>query len=492
MDKITAAPYVTQNSPMEVHQGAEYSQDVQVHRPKVSAPESTDRAVDETPSAVDIERNPKPKAVDTHDLTEPLQYVISAPDAIEKIEGLLEKIAEAWPALKPLVDEVYAKVNQMEAKVLGDEYAAHEAAEGEAPSVEQAPETARFASGDKVTVELQSETYNGTLTDKHEDGSWTVMTDNGVTLKRVPESDLHLGGKDSMMLPASLKGTTMKELEASLDKLVTAVKAEKEKAELAVEASVFDEMEEIDLGGGYIARRKKAKKKAEKKDDEGKNEKKEEAAPKAEEKAEEPVEASLNTEAAGMVPPHELLSMMSQQDPELKNVLKSSSSKNLRKDVTDYMISRGRIVFPKLAASDFLKKMDWGRAAVNLGLPLSSSLEAPVEASLEVSARGALYELEQSVREEVRERVKDGSADQHGDFIHEIADSNVPVYYSDLIALAAEDNSLATNEPELGPAFDGKPTPVNIIAANVYEHLTSIAYDEWEKAKKGGDEEEGE
>jgi hypothetical protein len=33
---------------------------------------------------------------------------------------------------------------------------------------------------------------------------------------------------------------------------------------------------------------------------------------------------------------------------------------------------------------------------------------------------------------------------------------------------------MATEEPELGPAFDGKPTPVNIIAANIYEHLVEF------------------
>ena len=42
--------------------------------------------------------------------------------------------------------------------------------------------------------------------------------------------------------------------------------------------------------------------------------------------------------------------------------------------------------------------------------------------------------------------------------IHEIADSSVPVYTSDLLALACADTSLATDEPELGPAFDGSPT----------------------------------
>lgn len=60
-------------------------------------------------------------------------------------------------------------------------------------------------------------------------------------------------------------------------------------AEQNLEASVFDEMEEIDLGGGYVARRKKPKKKAPKK----------EGAEKAEggEKVAKPKEAAAADEA---------------------------------------------------------------------------------------------------------------------------------------------------------------------------------------------------
>lgn len=63
------------------------------------------------------------------------------------------------------------------------------------------------------------------------------------------------------------------------------------------------------------------------------------------------------------------------------------------------------------------------------------------------------------------------------DAAHEIADSMVPVYTGELMELAAENIRLATDEPELGPAFDGSPTPVNIVAANVFEQLYQIAYD---------------
>lgn len=69
--------------------------------------------------------------------------------------------------------------------------------------------------------------------------------------------------------------------------------------------------------------------------------------------------------------------------------------------------------------------------------------------------------------------------DEPHDVIHEIADGTVPVYPSDLLALACEDVALATDSPELGPAFDGEPTPVNIIAANVFEAIETALWSEW-------------
>lgn len=67
------------------------------------------------------------------------------------------------------------------------------------------------------------------------------------------------------------------------------------------------------------------------------------------------------------------------------------------------------------------------------------------------------------------------------DAIHEIADTAVPVYTGDLLRLAAENLQLATDEPELGPAFDGTPTPVNIIAANVFEHIEQALWAAWQE-----------
>ncbi len=258
--KVKAAPYEGQNAPMEVHEGAEYSQDTSVHAPKVKPAPNAPEGVEEKTSVVDIERNPKPEAKDPHDLTEPLKYVVSAPDAIEKIEGLLAKIEESMPALKPLVAEVRSKMNEMEAVVLGDEYVAHEASEAE-PQVETEarPDGAKFASGDKVTVVLKDETYNGTLLDRNEDGTWEVQTDGYVALHKVPESDIQMGAKNSIMLPAAMKEKKMKALVAALEALTTAVKAGTTEVLSITAASAFDVVEELDLGGGYVARKKKGK-----------------------------------------------------------------------------------------------------------------------------------------------------------------------------------------------------------------------------------------
>ena len=74
------------------------------------------------------------------------------------------------------------------------------------------------------------------------------------------------------------------------------------------------------------------------------------------------------------------------------------------------------------------------------------------------------------------------------DVIHEIADGSVPVYTSDLLELASQDNNLATDVPELGPAFDGEPTPVNIIAANVFEAIEQGLWEEWREIEEGREE----
>ena len=70
-------------------------------------------------------------------------------------------------------------------------------------------------------------------------------------------------------------------------------------------------------------------------------------------------------------------------------------------------------------------------------------------------------------------------SDNPHDNIFECTDSSVPVYTGDLMHYAANNIDMATNEPELGPAFDGSPTPVNIIAANIFEAIEQYLFSWW-------------
>ena len=64
------------------------------------------------------------------------------------------------------------------------------------------------------------------------------------------------------------------------------------------------------------------------------------------------------------------------------------------------------------------------------------------------------------------------------DLIHEVADGSVPVYTHDLLQYGANNFDLMVEVPELGPAFDGSPTPANIIAANIYEAVSNHLHQE--------------
>jgi len=105
-----------------------------------------------------------------------------------------------------------------------------------------------------------------------------------------------------------------------------------------------------------------------------------------------------------------------------------------------------------------------------------------------------LREILNDAADELRDQWSDLSHRERRDLdvIHEIADSNVPVYTSDLLEVAAADINMATLEPELGPAFDGSPTPANIIAANIYEAISNHLYGIANELQKEFDEEEEE
>ncbi len=74
------------------------------------------------------------------------------------------------------------------------------------------------------------------------------------------------------------------------------------------------------------------------------------------------------------------------------------------------------------------------------------------------------------------------------DAVNEIADICVPVYTAGLLQLAANSPELAVDEPECGPAFDGTPTPTNIIAANVYEAIIADLHEYAGELKEAAEE----
>jgi hypothetical protein len=98
-----------------------------------------------------------------------------------------------------------------------------------------------------------------------------------------------------------------------------------------------------------------------------------------------------------------------------------------------------------------------------------------------------LYDLVKSACEELQEWIDENPGDDEPhDRIFEIADSHVPVYNSDIIQCAADNISLAVDEPELGPAFDGSPTPINIIAANIFEYIEAELWEYYNDHKDDG------
>ncbi|MHA2277623.1 MAG: hypothetical protein ACXAC2_17725 [Candidatus Kariarchaeaceae archaeon] len=104
-----------------------------------------------------------------------------------------------------------------------------------------------------------------------------------------------------------------------------------------------------------------------------------------------------------------------------------------------------------------------------------------------------MQEILKNARESLKEQLEykaelDGDevyfSGEDSDTIFEVTDSSVPIYTAELIRLAADNVYLATNEPELGPAFDGSPTPVNIIAANVFEEINNHLWECLEDVKE--------
>lgn len=95
---------------------------------------------------------------------------------------------------------------------------------------------------------------------------------------------------------------------------------------------------------------------------------------------------------------------------------------------------------------------------------------------MQQSIKNAIEELDEWMQE------NPGNDEPH-DRIFEIADGSVPVYTVELLEWAIEDIYLATDEPEIGAAFDGSPTPVNIIAANIFEKVEEALWEYYNNHK---------
>lgn len=92
-----------------------------------------------------------------------------------------------------------------------------------------------------------------------------------------------------------------------------------------------------------------------------------------------------------------------------------------------------------------------------------------------------LYEAVKSAIDELKEWIIENPDEyEPHDVISELADSYVPVYTNQLLEWSMENFELATNIPEIGAAFDGKNTPINLIAANIYEYIESKLWDKWD------------
>jgi len=71
---------------------------------------------------------------------------------------------------------------------------------------------------------------------------------------------------------------------------------------------------------------------------------------------------------------------------------------------------------------------------------------------------------------------RDEIMDEINEEIHEIVDSAVPIYNHEIMACASV-SDIWTRESELGPAYDGSPTLLNITAGLIYEYLSDYAYE---------------
>ncbi len=182
-----------------------YSADPNIKRPRVSPGANTppmpeEAAAVETSPAVDLrEAAPNSDA----NLAEPLKYIVSPSDALEKVETLLQKVKEGRPDLGPQVDQLLSQVETIEN---GGQPAAAEA--GVPAGTPEAAETApqEVAPGASVEVQTEEQVFRGVVVDRLENGNFDVQTDQNMMLNDVPAEAIRVVEAETFMtLPASLQ-----------------------------------------------------------------------------------------------------------------------------------------------------------------------------------------------------------------------------------------------------------------------------------------------
>jgi len=89
-----------------------------------------------------------------------------------------------------------------------------------------------------------------------------------------------------------------------------------------------------------------------------------------------------------------------------------------------------------------------------------------------------IEQIKTDALEELEERFKaEPDMPYPEDMLAEIADSSVPIYHYQLAEVAQSSMDVLLHENELGPAFDGTPTVVNLIATAIYEIVQEALYE---------------
>jgi hypothetical protein len=221
--------------------------DPSIHKdaPNVHNEEPNKEVIPET--EVVIEEPKKPKDLDEV-LNGPMKYIVDPHDAIERVEGLVNKIGESRPDLKNEVDQLKTQVESLEKKMASPTLiTTEESAENKAPTQDIQP-------GQLVKVNLEEGVHNGQVVSKNEDGTYLIKTDKNMTLSNVPDTSIEVVKQQEaegfMSLPASLKEDSVS-APKNTAKVKMAIKARaaiKAKQAIKAESMTVSEFEFESLG----------------------------------------------------------------------------------------------------------------------------------------------------------------------------------------------------------------------------------------------------